>query len=527
MHPILFRLPLPGWTLPLFPTLLALAGVGVVLGLLGWRKKLGDLLLIGGALAIGCGFAAFGFKGKTYTLSELPIYSYGAMLCLSLVVGWFLTLGLAERDGLPRETMANCYFITALGALAAARLLYVATNADEFEQLSDLLNIRRGGMVAYGGFLGGFLTSWLYLRSQKLRLLPWADVAVPSLATGLLFTRIGCYLFGCDFGKPLSETAPGWLKKIGTFPRWAEGTLPEGSGSPAWIQHINDRGLPPDATASLPVHPTQLYESLVGLGLLGLVFLIRRRQRFRGEVFFAFTFAYGVLRFLLEILRDDAERGEIGPYLSEHVFMLVALLALAAAYGYGPARSIADVKLRRITQALAVVPAIGVFIWLKPPSFGTATPIQLSTSQWIGLFTAMAVAFAWNVYARGAELSPEAAMSLGLEEREIEKQNEPESDDAEAESDDAKAKRRARRAERKAKAAELEAAGEAAPADPKAESGDADSRADATPAPPKKKQRKRELTVGDSPHGKRKQAVAEPEAPELPAKEKDAEEPAT
>ena len=91
-------------------------------------------------------------RGKTYTLSELPIYSYGAMLCLSLIVGWFLTLRLAERDGLPRDTMANCYFITAVGALVGARLLYVVTNSGEFESMADLLNVRRGGMVAYGGF---------------------------------------------------------------------------------------------------------------------------------------------------------------------------------------------------------------------------------------------------------------------------------------------------------------------------------------------------------------------------------------
>ena len=50
---------------------------------------------------------------------------------------------------------------------------------------------------------------------HKIRLLPWADVAVPSLASGLFITRIGCYLFGCDFGRRLSPCAPGWLQKMG------------------------------------------------------------------------------------------------------------------------------------------------------------------------------------------------------------------------------------------------------------------------------------------------------------------------
>jgi phosphatidylglycerol---prolipoprotein diacylglyceryl transferase len=473
MHPILFRIPLPAWTLPLFPTLLVAAGVGLVLAALGWFKKIGDLLLIGAVLAVGCGFAAFGMRGKTYTLSELPIYSYGAMLCLSLIVGWFLTLRLAERDGLPRDTMANCYFVTAVGALVGARLLYVVTNFGEFESMADLLNVRRGGMVAYGGFLGGFVASWVFLRVKRLRLLPWADVAVPSLASGLLITRIGCYLFGCDFGKPLSDGAPGWLKRLGTFPRWADGTLPDGSGSPAWVQHVNERGLLPDSAASLPVHPTQLYESLAGLFLLGFVFWVRKRQTFRGQVFFAFTFAYGSIRFLLEILRDDTERGEFGPYVPEHVFLLLTLLAFAAAFCYGPAQSIANQRFRLAAQIASVLPAVAVFFWLKPPSFAAPTALQLSTSQWVGLLSSIAVAVAWSTYARSAELHPQAAMSLGIDPPALE-------------------------GEDGVRASEEELA-------PKRRAGDADA-----PKKRKKKARKRTATIGETPEAKRKEETPEP-----------------
>ncbi|HYQ26316.1 MAG TPA: prolipoprotein diacylglyceryl transferase family protein, partial [Polyangiaceae bacterium] len=308
MHPILFKIPLPHWSLPLGRTLFVLAGCGLLLALFGQRRRALDLLVIG-LLAMASGLVGgLLFRGQHYALESLPIYSYGAMLCASIVVGWFLTLELGVRSGMPRELLANCYFVTAIAALVGSRVLYVLTNLQEFHSVWDALALRRGGLVAYGGFLGGFLGSWGYLRRRGMALLPWADVAVPSLASGLLLTRIGCYLFGCDFGKPLASAAPAWLKRWGSFPRWPSDVL-EGAGSPAWLQHVDQRGLSVSSPTSLPVHPTQLYESLLGGVLLLLLWRLGKKRRFAGEPFFAFTFGYGYARFWLELWRDDLERG--------------------------------------------------------------------------------------------------------------------------------------------------------------------------------------------------------------------------
>ena len=152
-------------------------------------------------------------------MGPVPIYSYGVMLGLSLVVGWYLTLTLAERDGLPKETMANCYVVTAIAAIVGSRVLYIVTNPDEFD--SQALALRAAPRRARRVRRVPRRLRWaayFFLRAHKIRLLPWADVAVPSLASGLVITRIGCYLFGCDFGKPLSRNAPAFSQKLGTFP---------------------------------------------------------------------------------------------------------------------------------------------------------------------------------------------------------------------------------------------------------------------------------------------------------------------
>jgi phosphatidylglycerol---prolipoprotein diacylglyceryl transferase len=384
MHPILFRIPMPEWV-PYF--------------------------------------------GK---LGAVPIYSYGVMLGLSLVVGWYLTLGLAERDGLPREKMANNYVITALVAVAGSRVLYVVTNPDEFHSFGDVFSMQTGGLVVYGGFLGGFVASWAYLRKNGMRLLPWADVAVPSLASGLAITRIGCYLFGCDYGRPLAENAPGWLKSMGTFPHWPDGTLPgNAAGSPAWAEHYSRQLIAIDAPGSLPVHPTQLYESLLGASLLALLLFVRSRQRFRGEIFFVATFAYGLARFVIEMLRDDPERKAIPGAIAEHLYMPLCLGLFAAGFAVSFARMIPNVTARRVAQGAVFLPAVYAFFALRPGQFTPPVLMQLSTSQFIGIASALAVCAAYVIYANAAEAHPEAAMSLGLPAEPAK-----EDDDAEKEGDE-------------------------------------------------------------------------------------------
>jgi len=233
-----------------------------------------------------------------YLPFHLPIYSYGVMLGLSLVVGWYITLKLCVTDGMDRETMGSCYVWTAVSAVVGSRLLYVLTNLDRFDSFFDIFKVNQGGLVAYGGFLGGFLGSVVFCRIKRIRLLAWADCAVPSLCTGLMITRIGCLMYGCDFGKP-------WTG------RWA---IHFPAGSPAFNQQRAEGLIDAAAQMSLGVHPTQLYESLNGLILFGLLMLVRRFRRFSGEMFVAFTMGYAVLRYFVETLRADEQRGNVGPF---------------------------------------------------------------------------------------------------------------------------------------------------------------------------------------------------------------------
>jgi hypothetical protein len=149
----------------------------------------------------------------------------------------------------------------------------------------------------------------------------------------------------------------------------------------------------------------------VGGLLLVLTLWLLRRRRFRGEVFFAFTFGYGYLRFLLEIVRDDSERGSFGPAFREHVLIPALLVLLAAAFAYGPARSITSGLVRRACMGLGFAIPVIAYAVLRPPAFGVPNVIELSTSQWISLITALVVAFAWHKREVLATLAPTAALA--------------------------------------------------------------------------------------------------------------------
>jgi phosphatidylglycerol:prolipoprotein diacylglycerol transferase len=288
-----------------------------------------------------------------YLPPGLPIYSYGVMLGLSLVVGWYITLGLCEKDGMERELMGRCYVFTAVSAVSGARLLWVFTNIDRLDSFLDIFKVWQGGLVAYGGFLGGLIGSTVFCKWKKIRLLAWADCAVPSLCSGLAVTRIGCLMFGCDFGKPWEG-------------RWA---IQFPKGAPAYAQQLHEKLITADALKSLPVHPTQIYESLNGIILLGFLFLVRKYRKFSGEMFVAFFMGYAPLRYIVETLRADEQRGNVGPLSTSQFIGVVTFFAGAAllVYLYQLYRkNPAALRLWENGQAMVAAPVVEVPVRPNP-----------------------------------------------------------------------------------------------------------------------------------------------------------------
>jgi phosphatidylglycerol:prolipoprotein diacylglycerol transferase len=285
------------------------------------------LYLLGGAVAL------MGLRGGSVIPTKelfaavwppVPIYAYGVMLGTSMIVGWFLAMRLAKQDGISQETAGAIYMWTAVWAIVGARILFVITewNAQFAAHPLNAFKIQEGGLVAYGGMIGGFLASWYNCRKKGIPLLRWADVSAPSVVLGTAITRVGCLLFGCDYGKPAQGLA--WAIRFPQHP--GMGANP----APAWSRHVRDYHLPQDALYSLPVHPTQIYEMLAGLFIFGVMMYVRKVRTFSGQVFVTWVLGYGILRSIIEIYRDDDDRGFVGPLsTSQFIGVVSSVLAIA------------------------------------------------------------------------------------------------------------------------------------------------------------------------------------------------------
>ncbi len=214
-----------------------------------------------------------------FEIGGLTLHWYGVMVALGFFSGLWLASRRAPREGLTPESIWDVGPWLIVGTIAGARLLYVGTYwREQFagRPFSEVFKVWHGGLVFYGGLTGATLAGVLYARWKRQPLWKLADVLAPSIALGQVFGRMGCLLNGCCYGRPCHLP-------------WAV----------SYPQH-NATGAP-----TVPVHPTQIYEALLCLGLCLLLIQLHRRKRFDGQLFAWFLIGYALLRSFVELFRGD------------------------------------------------------------------------------------------------------------------------------------------------------------------------------------------------------------------------------
>lgn len=213
------------------------------------------------------------------------------MVALGFLAGIWTATRRCVKDGLDPHKVADLAPWLIVSGLFGARVLYVVTYwKDSFAggPWWEVFMIQHGGLVFYGGLIGAIAATLVYVKVKKLPPFKLGDALAPSIALGYVFGRIGCLLNGCCYGKVCH------LPWAITFP----------NQSPAWEQQFQ-AGLVGGHAPALPVHPTEVYDSLLNLVLyIGLAWLYRRKK-FDGQVFATYLVCYAVTRSIVETFRGD------------------------------------------------------------------------------------------------------------------------------------------------------------------------------------------------------------------------------
>jgi phosphatidylglycerol---prolipoprotein diacylglyceryl transferase len=232
-----------------------------------------------------------------WDLGPIEITGYGLMMMVAFFVGgWLISLQLREAK-LKEDYAADMVAAAVIGGIIGAKLWYVALTGDPDALFS------RGGLVWYGGFIGGALG--VILNSWRLRVpLRWTmQLAGPALAAGYALGRIGCFLVNDDYGRP--SNLP-WAVKFpaGLPPSTAEN-----------LKNLFGIPIPTgvDPATVLAVHPTQLYEASAMLLAFAVLWRLRKSGQPAGWLFGLYLIFAGVERFLVEILRAKDDRF-LGPF---------------------------------------------------------------------------------------------------------------------------------------------------------------------------------------------------------------------
>src|SRR5579883_3269128 len=225
-----------------------------------------------------------------YGHAELPIYGFGIMLVLAFIFSPWLAWWRARREGLDGAVILDMGFWIFVAGLVGARTFYcIEYWGKDIHNLLEAFQYWRGGIVYYGGIVGGVIGFFVYRAFYPFPLRPYLDVLAPSIALGTFFGRLGCFLNGCCYGDQCR------LPCAVAFP----------PDSPAWSHHVHAGLISTGAAASLPIHPTQLYsalDALILLVLLSAYYPLRRRD---GEVMGLLMITYPITRFVIEYLRND------------------------------------------------------------------------------------------------------------------------------------------------------------------------------------------------------------------------------
>lgn len=231
--------------------------------------------------------------------------TFGVLVATGFLVGAWVLGRLAARfgddpTGDPERYSRLTVWIL-VGVFGGARLAYVLVeilrgSEAGREYLSnpfEIIAFWKGGLVMYGGLVGGVLVGLIGARRLGLRPLHALDLGLVAGFVGQSIGRIGCLMVGDDYGRVATGV---WERAPFPIVVRVPDPLPEGSLFGA-------------ENAGRVLFATQIWMSLNALLLAWIGYRLLLRRRYAGQVSLVLILLYAITRFAIEAARGDTVRG--------------------------------------------------------------------------------------------------------------------------------------------------------------------------------------------------------------------------
>lgn len=219
---------------------------------------------------------------------------YGIIIGIGMMLGFLIASMDYKRRGLKVDDIQDMGLYTVIFAILGARAYYVIFEWDYYSKhLTEILNIRQGGLAIYGGIIVSVIGCTIFCRVRKINVLSMMDSGILGLLIGQSVGRWGNFFNTEAFGGPTDSFLAMRIKEALVNPNMLNDDVLLNSfkiGENLFIQ----------------VHPTFFYESMWNLCTLVIFYLMAPKKKFTGQIFFQYLLFYGTGRFWIEGLRTDS-----------------------------------------------------------------------------------------------------------------------------------------------------------------------------------------------------------------------------
>lgn len=240
-------------------------------------------------------FPGFGWKFKinniAFEIAGIRFYWYGILIALAVLLCLILGMKQARKYSMTPDLVTDYCLLCFPLAFIGARLYYVFcewntyyVKGDIGKTLSNITNVREGGLAIYGGVLGAALAIFLMSKIRKIPVSIVMDFAIVYIPLGQAIGRWGNFFNQEAFG---TTTNLPWGMKSAQIGRYLS-------------LHC------PNLDSDMPVHPTFFYESVCTLIIFFLLLVIRKKSKRPWTTTACYCIFYGIIRFFIEGLRTDS-----------------------------------------------------------------------------------------------------------------------------------------------------------------------------------------------------------------------------